>query len=526
MSFVRALRKTRLLTYLARGASVLVLASSACLSADTEAQRKIVIPAGEYVVTALRAELTPSGRLTAEGDVTVFGYGMEVRADAVEGNLKTGEWTADGNVVFTRPEGSLYAESLTYNSVARAGSLQGAKGIYGSYHLQGENATLSSDNVLTILSARGTTCDLSHPHWALTARRIDVHGNRYAVARGLGLWIGKTKVFALPSYRIGFTRTQSLFPIPGYDGRDGAYLRFEYPVSVPGTSAAGIEGRITVRNGIQAAAGFEKGLGRPEAEGPKPLTADIIPDLMSVGLLGSRLDDRHPAGPRNESEPTATSVPARDTHAYLRLADKQRVFDPDVRYLSLDRLPEVGLRTLNIPAGRAPVLGIPMLLGVQTGYGRFRERGSTTWIGRWDARASLQLSAPVGQKWQLDPVLLARYSRYSGGAHQSVYGYSIALGRRLSDDYFAAVTYVDHIVRGVSPFEFDNVDVETKLAMRLQGKRGPTLFDVVLDFDLEEGGIYDWGVSLARSIHCYQPRISYHNRYRSYSIDVTVIAVR
>jgi hypothetical protein len=87
------------------------------------------------------------------------------------------------------------------------------------------------------------------------------------------------------------------------------------------------------------------------------------------------------------------------------------------------------------------------------------------------------------------------------------------------------VTYARHFTDGSTPFEFDNIDVGEKLATRLQSRWGLLRSDLVVDFDLERGGVYDWGLRLSRVFHCIEPRITYQNRYRSFNVDLKLVGL-
>lgn len=496
---------------------------------------KIVHASGGVTVTSEGLEVTSDRveanlderRLTAEGNVTVVQDGATFRAPGrVEGNLLTNEWRAPGAFTVRRDDKFVQAEAAEYNTKQKTGILTNARGQYGIYYLSGRAVMLKPQEIVTATNARASTCNLPHPHWSVGADRIEVHDDSYAVAHGIGVWIGNTRLFSIPRYRFRLDETpgSQFLPTPGYDGRDGGYLRFNYPFSTPWTTASSLIGRLTQRNGVQGTLEMQRSLTNPKNSGaPESLAPDVVSDLMDVNLLSQRssassLSLRSKNARKVEDE--APPEPELRSHLYVRMGWKERVFDPSSRFLSLDRLPEVGVRVRDIPTGRISWKGSPVLLDVQGSYGRFRESNNRGFIGRSDLHATAHLTADIGKRWMLEPVLLARYSGYSTGDQQAILAGSLAIGRQITPRYFGAVTYIRHAVGGHSPLEFDDVDVREKLATRLEGQFGRTWASLTLDFDLQTGGLYDWTIQFAKRMHCYEPRFGYQNRYRSFSIGL------
>jgi hypothetical protein len=470
-------------------------------------------PQSEVVVTAPLIEETPSGNVTASGGVGIVYGETRIRAETAEGNHRTGEWTASGSVVLQRPDGTLHADSVRYNLRTDEGLLQSASGTYGLYTFSGRSARLSPDGVLRVQEASGTTCGLEHAHWRLTAREVVVHPGRHASARRIGFWIGNTRVISFPAYRLSLQDTQQIFPTPGIEQQDGAYLKLTYPFATSYTSAASVEGRVTQKRGLQGVVELERAI-----LGAKPrkasLTRDVPPDLMGAGLL---------SGQDIAVEAPGTLAPR--ANVFLRYGRRQRVYDPDVRYLYLDRQPEAGVRLLGSELPWRAEGPWRLALDAQGGVGRFRERTDGIWRTRYDVRVVLRTERARPLAWVLDPVLLARVSWYSDGRHQTILGGSIGVGRQVTERHFAAVTYARHFTDGSTPFEFDNIDVGEKLATRLQSRWGLLRSDLVVDFDLERGGVYDWGLRLSRVFHCIEPRITYQNRYRSFNVDLKLVGL-
>ncbi len=465
-------------------------------------------------------------RLTATGNVTVRQDGSAFEApDRVEGNLLTNEWRVPGSFSVQQDNNTLHAQAGVYNTEKKTGRLENARGQYGVYFISGREVVLEPDEITVALHTRASTCNLPRPHWSVGARRIEVHGESYAVASGMGVWIGDTKLFSFPKYRFQLHRPPSAFllPTPGYDGRDGGYLRFRYPFSTPWTTASAVTGRLTQRSGVQGVVEVQRSLTAPRDNSSPDITPDVLSDLMDMKLLSGRaarphlnLQTRQPL----ETQDTEPTIPAMKSQLFARAAWNERVFDPSARFLALDRLPEVGVRLLDVPAARISGKGNPLMLDLQSSYGRFRENDDQGFIGRFDVRATARLKTGIGDRWKLEPAILARYSSYSDSRQQKILAGSLSVGRQITPRYFGALTYIRHSVSGKSPLEFDDVDIREKLSTRVEGAFGRTWASLTVDFDLQTGGIYDWTVQFAKRMHCFEPRFGYQNRYRNFSFGI------
>lgn len=500
-----------------------------------------------YTITAPVIQQTTEYEVQASGGVTIVGPEWTLKAQHVTGDLLTSTWTAEGEVEFLRGDDSLRADAARFSGESRTGSLTRALGNYGVFRFRSEEVTLNADNSILLGAALGTTCGLPHPHWSISADSIRIVGagattdqqagpavraggqtfvGEYAVARRLKVRIGGTTLFSLPAYRLPLQRrATALLPTPGYDSRDGAYLRYTYPLIVPWASAVQVSARMTHRNGILASFDAQREVPwRRPLDVPGELSSEVPTDITSLNLLTSR-PDRRSLLPGSESSPdgNGTAHLPRASQTFLRLTWKERVFDPDAEYLHVDKLPEFGVRLTGLGVGRLNSGSSPFSLDSQVGYGRFRERPEDVWRSRFDARAVARLNTRFGRQWLMEPALFARISHYSTGESQRILAGSIAVGREISSKYFASIAYVRHITSGQSPFEFDDLDVKDKLATRLEADLGKTRGSLTLDFDLKRGGVYDWGVNLAHIFHCIEPRVSYRHRYGDLSLGIAFV---
>lgn len=486
----------------------------------------------KYIIKAPVMEKSIDDSVRASGGVVIESEGLWLRADEITGSLLTSDWEARGAVTLQQDGQKLVADSARFNVENRLGMLSAARGQYGEYYFRGDQIELLSDESVEISGAKGTTCNLDHPHWALGAASIEIDPDRrYARAKRIGVFLNGRRVVSIPDYRFNLQESsRNLLPTPGYDRRDGAYVRYSYPMAAPLRSSALLSGRLTQKNGLLALLEIQREIKVNRLSnipvGVLRVDGDVLPDLTNIELLR----DPYPPlrlRPPGESAPplTAGRRESRSFHAFLKLGQRERIYDNDVRNLYLDRLPEAGLRLTAIPFGHLGTQNNPVYLDVQTSLGRFREPGYTDWINRIDTRAKLGLHTSIGGRWLLEPAMLARYSTYSGGFNQQIYSGSIAIGRKITPQYFLAFTYVNHLSSGASPLEFDDLDVKEKLATRLQADLRQTRGNFELDFDLKSGGVYDWIFEISHVFHCVEPKVRYQHRFSHWSFGIDFVPV-
>ncbi len=507
-------------------------------NADSQVPTNDTVPpkSMSYIIKAPLLEQPASNLVRASGGVTVTSEGIVLKGSEIIGNLATSEWEAGGDVSIIWENSTLRASSLKYNTLARTGTLNKATGQYGVFFFSGNSAEIKSDGLLVVHEATTTTCDKPHPHWAIHAKAVEIRQGQYAKVRKLGFSIGGATVFMFPRYTFDLgARNTTFLPSPGYDQRDGASLGIFYPLSIPWATGAAINTRLTQRSGIPASIEFQRDLHFTGSDRNfQELPSEIPADLTSLSLLTTQKNTRRARlrttqgseQPLQGSALASVLIGPRTSRTFIKVASKERIMDPIARYVTLDRQPEIGLRFLGIPAD-VPLLP-NYLLGIdaQADWGKLRERENPLWRSRWDARVIARIRKKSDSPWTFEPAVLARYSRYSKGENQRVLAASIALGRQLTPQYFATVTYIRHWLRGASPMQFDNVDVLTEIGAGIEGTWGSTRARLTLQFDLHRGGLYDWGLDLSRAFHCFEPRISYQNRYRSFNASLAVIAIR
>lgn len=150
-----------------------------------------------------------------EGDAGSANAGQKFFADQVEINLKSGELTARGNVVFQTPTTRIAAESAVFNSKTKLGVFTTATGIAqlgerGRQH-QSMFGTLEPDvyfygkeiekvgvDKYRIDQGGFTTCVQPTPRWEIIGGRTTINLDDYVVMRHAVLRVKDVPVFYLP----------------------------------------------------------------------------------------------------------------------------------------------------------------------------------------------------------------------------------------------------------------------------------------------------------------------------------------
>jgi LPS-assembly protein len=150
----------------------------------------------------------------AVGHVKIEQEGVRLEADKVVLNNKSGEASAEGNVVLRDKGDVTRAAKLRINISTRKGIIyQGDIFIQKeSLHLKGEVIERRSETVYHIEKGAITTCD--EDQWYLKAKELNVDMDRYATGKGVSFNVQGVPVFYSP-YFLFPVRRQSGFLFSG-----------------------------------------------------------------------------------------------------------------------------------------------------------------------------------------------------------------------------------------------------------------------------------------------------------------------
>jgi lipopolysaccharide export system protein LptA len=457
----------------------------------------------ELVLRAQQIDYADEGRqIVASGDVHMV-YGPDtLAADRATADLQTSEIVAEGHVTLSRGTDVVQGAHVRYNYDTRQGVAEDATTVQRGVIVHAKTLTTTVQQSVALDSSL-TTCDLPRPHYRLTARRITLIPGQRVIVRGASVYLLGAKIFYLPRYETSLRRgegSQSPFPSVGYNSHYGVILRKQLTLIDQPAFLLDLDGAYAFRRGF---------------------------------LGGAHVT-------RPGSPALTFALTAREE------APNQRI-----RFLEVDRLPELGVTFSSQPRPRRPRevptsaqrvrVGMEQPDGprwewaVQATAGNYHQRpgpGSddpelNVSGSRLDLRAAL-----ARRKLRLGPLdvgtlrLLARTSWYDTGDHFSLFG--LGLGHRwsvrrnlgLSLEYFANVT------DGRSPFQFDFPEIRDELRPGVQLRFGGTALEWEGRYDLGADEFFDHEFALAHTFHCLRPRFTYRTRRRQIGFDLQVIGLQ
>ncbi len=156
-----------------------------------------------------------TGEVEIEGEKGSPNEGQKFFADGGELNLRTGELTASGNVVFSTPDTRISAESMVFNTHTKLGTFHNASGI-AALGARGEKdrsmfGTLEPDvyfygqviekidvDKYQITKGAFTTCVQPTPRWEIASGSSIVNLHDYALLNNAIIRVKDVPVFYLP----------------------------------------------------------------------------------------------------------------------------------------------------------------------------------------------------------------------------------------------------------------------------------------------------------------------------------------
>lgn len=195
---------------------------------------RVVIAAGVVLLVAspALAQLIPgwqakqftleridSDRVRLQGETEIVGEGpnagQQIFADNVEWNIRTGEFTATGNVLLVSPTSRLAAERVVFNTKTGLGTFETASGIaslgsrgaqdrsmFGTLepevYFYGKTIEKIGEDRYRIHDGGFTTCVQPTPRWDFVSGSATIDLNDYAVLRNAVMRVKNVPVFYLP----------------------------------------------------------------------------------------------------------------------------------------------------------------------------------------------------------------------------------------------------------------------------------------------------------------------------------------
>jgi LPS-assembly protein len=159
-------------------------------------------------------KVVSTDRSNREGDVVVFEgnvileyEGYTLKADKIEGNLKTEKFVLTGGGSLKGEGDEIEGETVRVDFKEDTYEVEGGKGVVvpertqglttGPFFVKGGKASLRTPH-FHLIDGKVTSCDLDHPHFEFDARKSEVVPGKKMVLRDFGLEIFGKRVLGLP----------------------------------------------------------------------------------------------------------------------------------------------------------------------------------------------------------------------------------------------------------------------------------------------------------------------------------------
>ncbi len=433
---------------------------------------------------------------TATGNARIEYGQLIITADEVSGNASTGEMSASGHVQFQDPERKLTGDTFKYNSKTGIGLATNARGTADKVYFRGAQMT-AEPGKYDLKGAMFTTCDQEKPHYYLAAKELILEPNNMLIARGVRVVLFGKTLFYLPTYRTpvgnGAARGGTKLPTVGTGDHSGIFAGYQFDLGRQPDVSGLLDVRISTKWFLQGGVKYEHLAGgpvfvratyrEPSYGGSQPFS--VVTRIPEVGIR---------FGPKNMVDRYSSSKEAMILSRGLIEPMKTEASNAKVNFIG------------------------------EMGIGRFAEEPDLNQAWRFDARATSWLKPiKIGKNTLFSPAVYGRVSRYQSGDTYTDLGLKLAAARRLSDRSFVSLAYIAHTVRGITPFDFDAVDLRDELAARVGFPIGEFNMEIMERYDLNTHDIFDTEVSLSRPIHCLEPKITWKKRFKEFTFGLGII---
>ena len=466
-----------------------------CFSA-AHAQSGATSPAQLHVTADSEDYVPATGQFTALGNARITYRDVLLTADRVVGNAVTGDVEAAGNVCFKSAARSLRGETFSYNLNTGIGLASNAAAEADGLFFRGAELT-SSPTKYRLVGSRFTTCNLEHPHYYLSARELTMEPRKRLVARGVKLVIHDKTILSLPRYRVDLRpieeRRDFRLPTIGVSSRSGVYAGYEFDIKHKPDTSGTLDVRFSSKLLIQGGLSYDSIAGKPvflRAMYHEPYYAgtnrnSIVSRLPEIGFrFGS------------------SALPRRYSTSTEPLSLSRELINP---------LSE------NAEPGKMRLYG-------EASWGAFSEQPDYTASGRLDARAMALMDAIyLAPNTLFSPGLYGRVSSYGNRDTYTDVAFRLAASQKLGERSYFSAGYIVHSTRGVTPFDFDAVELHDELGAGLVFPIGEYDLELRARYNLQQDRLFDTAVSVSRLFHCIEPRITWRNRFRQVSFNVGLV---
>jgi len=513
-------------------------------------------PAPTLTITGDNEVIEPGLKTFAlDGAAHVFGGDeLDLYADHISGDGPLGILDASGNVRLREFDATIDARALHLDSYKQSGLIADCVLIRPPFVIISRLVSVDKDTMVASDSSVTTCPPGVFPLYRIVARRAVIdQGARRVTFKHAVVYLGHTKLITVTnfsrSYRTssqGGATTDPLRQRVGYDSQDGLYVSLLTALETHGIP---IQVRTVLSQyGLRGSGAATEVTLIPEksvAPLPSSQTLSVFRTLRQLAEPpGLPAPEDDPLKFHNFVAPSAfDSINSQPLHSLLVTAGadailNQRLVGRTVSNLEITREPEVNitatlpfgprrpdLPTLDDPVGLREALRKPDFVArLISQYGYYDElpthesASRVALVGSVESRPML-----IGHNTLIHPMIDYTANQY--GDYNADYRYiqfDMAVEHVFSNRTAIGAEYIRSFQSGMSPFDFDTLDVAHELDLSGQFGNRKYIAGARFQLDVDHGDLYDYQITVGPNLGCIIPTLGYDKRSTSLDLGINL----
>ncbi len=170
-----------------------------------------------------------TGTIHAKGNVSIIYGDMELNGDNAEINTKTRSGSVEGNVKFKMPAADVIADRMEFNADSNTATFDNASGVFnGQLRFTAKRIERKSGKFFLFSEGTLTSCLEDDPDWLLESDEIKLRMERFAILKNVKFRFYGVPVFYSPYFAVPAVTKRTtglLIPSAGFSSTDGAFLK-------------------------------------------------------------------------------------------------------------------------------------------------------------------------------------------------------------------------------------------------------------------------------------------------------------
>ncbi len=170
-----------------------------------------------------------TGTIRAKGNVSIIYRDMELNGDNAEINSKTSSGSVEGNVKFKMPSATISADRMEFNADSNTVTFDNASGVFnGQLRFTAKRIERTSERFFLFREGTLTSCLEDDPDWLLQSDEIKLRMEKFAILKNVKFRFYGVPVFYSPYFAVPAVTKRTtglLIPSAGFSSTDGAFLK-------------------------------------------------------------------------------------------------------------------------------------------------------------------------------------------------------------------------------------------------------------------------------------------------------------